>query len=221
MSGHLEILADPIIERAFQEIIVSALRIVPNLAAALVVFVVAAEVGEVLEDAVERAVGATELAGALEDSPLGEVLPAGGVGSALGTAVRYYVLLVALVAIASTLGFEALLVWLVDAATYAPALAGGLLVLVFGVVAAERVTRTLGDGGTGTAVRLTLYAAVALLALEMMGAGGGALGTVVALVVGAVLLAAAIALGLGGAIALGLGGREYVADAIDDLDGDD
>lgn len=214
MTAVLSHVADPLIEHVFREIIVDALRLVPNVVAAIVVFVVAAEVGSALEGVVERAVGRTSLGTVIDDSPMGEVLPDGGVGAALGTAVRYYVLLVALLVIANTLGLVALLGWLAEAARYVPALAGGLLVLVFGVVAVDRLTRGL-EGGTATAVGVVLYAAVGLIALETMGAGTGIAGQLLVFAVGAAVLAAAIAVGLGGAIAIGLGSREYVAATVD------
>lgn len=213
MASPLVSLSDPLVEHAIEELVAESIRLIPNVVAAVVVFVVAAEVGRVLGDAVERGVGHTGTDGLIEDSPLDGVVPGGGVGAALGTAVRYYVILVGLVAAASTLGLSVLTGWLFEAATYAPALAGGLVLLVFGVVAVERATRPMGE--SRRTVRLVLYAAVVLVALETMGAGTGAVGSVAGLVVLGAVLSVAVAVGLGGAIAVGLGGREYAADAIE------
>ncbi|MFB6219547.1 MAG: hypothetical protein ABEH77_10325, partial [Halobacteriaceae archaeon] len=214
MQTPLVSLSSPLVEHAIEELVAESIRLIPNVVAALVVLVVAAEVGELLEDAVERGFDRADVAGLFADSPLDGVVP-GGVGAALGTAVRYYVFLVALLAVARTLGLPVLTGWLIDAAAYVPALVGGLLVLAFGVVAVDRVTRSMA-GGPGRAVRLGLYAAVALVALETMGAGTGAVGTAAVLVAGAAVVAVAVAAGLGGAIAVGLGGREYVAENIED-----
>jgi len=69
MSVPLSHTTDPLIEHAFQEILVDALRIVPNVAAAVVAFVVAAEIGSVLDGVVTRAVGCTRLNAVVADSP--------------------------------------------------------------------------------------------------------------------------------------------------------
>lgn len=218
MVSPLVSLSDPLVEHAIEELVAEGIRLIPNAVAAVVVLVVAAEVGEVLGRVVSRAVGRTGADDLVEDSPLADVIPGGSLGGALGTALRYYLVLVAFVGAANVLGMSALAEWLFQAALYVPALIGGLLVLAFGIVAADRATRSLGD--SAAAVRLVLYAAVALIALDTMGAATGAVGSVASLLVTGAVVAVAVAVGLGGAVAVGLGGREYVADAIEAGEGD-
>jgi hypothetical protein len=215
MSVPLVTVWDPLVEHAFHELLVDALRIVPNAVAALLVLLVATEVGELLDGAVARAVGHTRAEALVADSPVGAALDGEApIADALGTVVRYYVYLLALVTAASILGLPLLVDWTIGALRYAPALLGGVLLLVFGVVAVSRVTdRT---SAASRALRGVLYVAVALVALDTMGADVGVLEALVVPLAGAAVLVVAVALGVGGGIALGLGGREYVAENLPD-----
>ena len=211
MSTPLVTIWDPIVEHAFHELFVSALRVIPNVVAALVVVLLATEVGELLDGVVSRAVGHTRAETLVANSPVGAALDGEApLADALGTVVRYYVYLVALVTAASVLGLPLLVDWTLGALRYAPVLLGGLLLLVFGAVAVSRLTDRASTASR--ALRGVLYGAVALVALDTMGADLGVLRALVVPLAGAAVLVVAVALGVGGGIALGLGGREYVAE---------
>lgn len=196
----------------------------PVIFGALVVLVIGFVVGRVIGDFVGDLIGGFDVGRYLQDTPL-ETLgdTEGEFGRIIGTLVTYYVYLITLLAVADILEVTALSSLLQTFAGYLPALVGGLLVLLVGIWAAERIGRLVDEiddsrltSIAALVVKVFVYYLTITIALSTIGISIEPLTSLFTSFVVAFFGALALALAIGVGLAVGLGGQEYVAENIDD-----
>ena len=197
---------------------------IPVILSALVILVVGFVVGRVVGDLVEDLIGGFGFDGYLRETPLeGIARPAGGLGGIIGTLAEYYIYFLTLLTAAGVLGIPALSRLLNDFAGFVPALIGGVLVLVVGVLIAEFVEDIVASTDTsrltdlvGLGVKLFVYYIAITIALDTVGFDTAVLTNLFTVIVTAFFGALAVALALAVGIGVGWGSKDYVADNIDD-----
>lgn len=195
----------------------------PVVLGALAVLIIGFIAGRVVGDLVAGVVSDFGVSRYLQDTPFEDVGDEYSFSYLVGKLVTYYVYLVTLLAAADILEIGALSSLLNRFASYLPALAAGLLVLLVGVWLAERAAAVVENSDVGRTaylaglgVKLLVYYLTITIALATVGVDVSVLvdlfSTVVITFSGAVGLALAIGVGL----AVGLGGQDFVAENIDD-----
>ena len=207
---------------SIRQMLADVIGFIPSLIGAILILIVGAIVGYLVGEVVRRIVNTVGLDRWARDTPLSDIFEStDGFSRLVGAVVKYYIYLIAVLAAVDTLGIEILSVWLSDAVSYLPALIGGTLLILLGILVADYVTghvrrselaRQTGVGSLiAVGVQVVLYFVVITLGLATMGVNTAILTLLFGIV--AATLGLAIALGVG--IALGLGGKEYVAENID------
>lgn len=196
----------------------------PVVLGALVVLVAGFVVGRIVGDIVTDVVSGFSIGPYLAETPLEPLGDTEGeFGRLVGKLVTYYIYLLTLVAVADILAIGALSTLLNDFAGYLPALFAGLLVLLVGIWAAERVGDLVSESDegrtariAGTVVKVFIYYLTVTIALSTIGVEIAPLTNLFTAFVVAFFGALAIALAIGIGVAVGLGGQDYVAENIDD-----
>lgn len=193
----------------------------PTVLGAIIVLVIGFLIGRVLGGIVADVVGGFGLGGVLAGTPLERFSDSEGeFGHIVGMVVEYYVYLITLLAAADILDIPGLSTLLNTFAGYIPALIGGLVVLVIGILVAEFVEGLVvsaveGRVGrvAGMAVKVFIYYIVVTLALSTIGFDTTVLTSLFTVFVTAFFGTVAIALAIG--VGVGLGSKGYVAEHID------
>jgi hypothetical protein len=196
----------------------------PVILAGVVVLVVGFVVGRIVGDIVADVVGGVGIGRYLRETPLeGLGDTEGEFGRVVGAIVTYYVYLLTLLAVADILAIDALSTLLNTFAGYLPALAAGLVVLLVGIWAAERVGDLVAQMDSGwanrvaaLAVKVLVYYLTVTIALSTVGIDVAPLTNLFTAFVAAFFGALALALAIGIGVAVGLGGQEFVAENLDD-----
>ncbi|MFD1514481.1 mechanosensitive ion channel family protein [Halomarina rubra] len=196
----------------------------PVVLGAVVILVIGFIIGRVAGRIIADIVGGFGLGGYVRGTPLAEpAANAGGFGRIVGKVVEYYVYLLTLLAAAEALQIPALSALLATFAGYIPALVGGLIILVIGILVAEFAEDIVAGVDTsrltsmaGVAVKLFVYYITITIALDTIGFDTTVLTTLFTGVVAAFLGAFALALAIGIGLGVGLGSKDYVAENIDD-----
>lgn len=196
----------------------------PVILGAVVVLIVGFVVGRVVGDIVADVVSGFHIGPRLRDTPLEQFGDQEGeFGRIVGLLVTYYVYLLTLLAVADIVEIDALSELLDTFASYLPALVGGLVVLLVGIWAAERVGDLVAESDDGAAaryaglaVKLLVYYVTITIALAAIGFETFVLASLFTAFFVAFFGAAAIALAIGAGVALGLGGQDYVEENIGD-----
>lgn len=196
----------------------------PIIFSAVIILVIGFVIGRNLGDIIANIVSGFGLDGYARGTPLeGVTTSTGGVGNAVGKLVEYVVYFLALLAAADTLGIPALSQLLNEFAAFAPALIGGLLVLVVGVFVADLLEGIVASTDAsrlttlvGLAVKLFVYYITITIALDTVGFDTDVLTTLFTTVVTAFFGALGVALALAVGIGVGWGSKDYVAANIDD-----
>jgi len=196
----------------------------PVIFGAIVVLVVGFVVGRVVGDIVADVVSGFRIGPRLRDTPLEQFGDQEGeFGRIVGLLVTYYVYLLTLLAVADIVEIDALSDLLDTFASYLPALVGGLVVLLVGIWAAERIGDLVAESDEGAAtryaglaVKLLVYYVTVTIALAAIGFETFVLASLFTAFVVASFGAAALALAIGAGVALGLGGQDYVERNIGD-----
>jgi hypothetical protein len=195
----------------------------PRIVAAIIILLIGWGIGRVVARVVAEVADRVELDKAVLKTPLGDLL--GGtekaISKAFGTLAAWFVYAVAILTAADVLAIDTLSVWVAEAVSYLPALIGGLLIIVLGLVVGdfvgdviertEAVTDTRYTEWFALGARLIFYFTAIVIGLGTMGVETDIL----------LVFAQAVAYGLGAALAIGLGvaigwgGKDYVAANID------
>jgi len=196
----------------------------PVVLGALVILVAGFIVARIIGDIVANVVGGFSVGPYLAETPLEPLSDTEGeFGRLVGRLVTYYIYLLTLVAVADILAIGALSTLLNGFAAYLPALIAGLLVLLVGIWAAERIGDLVGESDdsrtahiAGLLVKVLIYYLTVTIALSTIGIEITPLTNLFTAFAVAFFGALAIALAIGIGVAVGLGGQDYVAENIDD-----
>lgn len=195
----------------------------PTVLGALAVLIVGFGIGRLLGDRVAALVGDLGIGSYLRNTPVADVGDERSFGYLVGKLVTYYVYLLTLLAVADILEITALTSVLNRFASYLPALAAGLLVLLVGVWLAERAAEIVADSGDGRpahlasiAVKLLIYYLTVTIALATVGVDTSVLTNLFSAFAIALFGSLGLALAIGVGLAVGLGGKDFVAENIDD-----
>lgn len=204
------------------DLLANLAEFLPTVLGAIVVLVIGFLIGRVLGGIVADVVGGFGIGGVVQGTPLERFGDSEGeFGRIVGMIVEYYVYLITLLAAADILDIPGLSTLLNTFAGYVPALIGGLIVLVVGVLVAEFVgglvvSAVEGRVGriAGMAVKVFIYYVVVTLALSTIGFDTTVLTNLFTVFVTAFFGTLAIALAIGFGIGVGLGSKDYVAENI-------
>lgn len=209
--------------------VLGSLDILPALLVALVVLLVGLYVAKKTEPVVARVARRADADGLVRRTPLAPVFGDrdGAVARALGAIAKYYVFLVAVFAALEHIGFTHVTQWLASGIDYLPVFVGGLALFVVGFVVADHAAGVARDSETAArlgdpdlvadGVKVTLYAIVAVVALDTLGASVG----IVHVVAEAFAFGAGLALALAVAYVIVQRNRDRIEPAAKDLVGDD
>ena len=207
-----------VLTRSFQELGVGLLGFLPNIIVALIIFVVGWVVAVLLSHVVAHVVGALKVDNALKSANFDEVLGRAGIrlntGHFLGELVKWFVIVVFLVATLDVLGLTQVNAFLQNVVlAYIPQVIAAALILLIAAVIAEALRKAVIHGAKAAGIDaagllggLTKWAVwifAILIALSQLGIADFFARTLFT----GVVVALAIALGL----AFGLGGQEAAA----------
>lgn len=216
-----------VLTESFQGLWGQVISFVPSLVVALIIFIVGWVVGAVLGRWVAEVVRAVKIDRALKGLNIDELLERGGFkldsGLFVGGLVKWFVIVVFLVASVDVLGLEGINFFLRDVVLgYLPNVIGASIILLLAAVIAELVQKVVvGGAKAAKAPAAELYGGVArwaiwifalLAALDQLGIAEPFVQT---LFTGAIAM-----LALAGGLAFGLGGRDAAARYIEKLRGD-
>lgn len=213
-----------VLTRSFQDLSTGVISYIPSLLVAIVIFVIGWLVGAGLARIVAQIVRAARVDQALKSAGFGDVLSRAGftldTGAFLGSLVKWFVVVVFLVASLDVLGLTQVNAFLRDVVlSYLPQVIVAVLILLVAAVIAQ-VVQTLVTGAAkaaemhsarflGTAARYAIWIFAVLAALDQLQVATAFVQT---LFTGFVV---AIALALG--LSFGLGGQEAAARYIERL----
>lgn len=210
-----------VLQQSFYGLLYGVVAFLPNLLFAIIIFVIGWFVGTLLGRAVSEAVRAVKVDHALKSAGIDEVVSRAGYslnsGAFLGALVKWFVIIVFLLASLQTLGLTQVTLFLqlgllpflgkVIVAVLIILVAAVIAEVAQGVVAgAARAAGVRSAGVAGTVARYSIWVFAVLVALDTLGVGPYFQTLFTGLVV-----ALAIAFGL----AFGLGGQDAAARAIE------
>ena len=213
-----------VLRQSFQEVWTNFAIFIPKFIVAAIIFVIGWMVGAILGRLVAQVVAALKIDNALKSAGLDEIAERGGfklsAGGFLGGLVKWFIIIVFLVASLDVLGLSQVNLFLQNVVLlYLPQVIVAVLILLLSVVIAEFVrdviigaARTAGIGGAnflGNTAKWAIWIFAFLAALGQLGVAAAFLQTLFAGVV--------IALSLAFGLAFGLGGQETAARSLDKL----
>jgi len=213
-----------VLQRSFQNLWIAVVDYVPYILGAIVIFVIGWIIGAILGRLVAQIVRALHVDNALRSAGFEEVFNKAGfglnVGRFLGELVKWFVIVVFLVAALEVLGLQQVNAFLQGVVLlYLPRVFVAVLILLFAVVIAELArnvvvasARAAGAHAVnllGAVTKWSIWVFAALVAVSQLGIGSAFLQTLFTGVV--------VALSLGFGLAFGLGGKEAAADYIQKL----
>lgn len=212
---------------SFQDIGIEVLNFLPNLIVGIIIFVLGWVIGAVLGRLVERVVHMLNVDWALRTTGISEVVEKAGfradAGAFIGGLVKWFIIIVFLVATLDVLGLEQVNLFLQEAVlVYLPQVIVAVLILVVGAVLAEVVQRMVIGGARAAGVKTAnflgrvskwvIWVIAILAALFQLG--------IAAPLVQTLFTGLVIALSLAIGLAFGLGGQDAAARYIDRVRGD-
>jgi hypothetical protein len=199
------------------------LEYVPRVAGAVVILLIGWAIGRLLGRGVSRLLERAGIADRLGKTLVGRALTRSGVTSTrfLELLVRWFVYLVAVLAVVDVLQIAPLTAFMTSVVEYLPSFISGIFILLFGLVIADFVGDAVAVIGReakiefapilSLAVKLFLYLTVIIIALATMKIDV----TILNEFAKATAWGTAIGISIGLGIAFGLGLRDYVAKNVD------
>ena len=211
-----------VIQSSFTDLWATVAQYVPSIVAALVIFVIGWIVGIVLYRAVVQVVKVLRVDDALKAAGLNDAAKEAGinldVGRFLGTLVKWFVVIVFLVAALDVLGLSRVTIFLQQVVLlYLPQVIGAALILILAAVVAEVVKNLVAGSAraagahtanlAGTVAKWAVWVVAVLTALTQLNVAPEFLQTLFT----GLVVALALAFGL----SFGLGGKEAAARTIE------
>ncbi len=206
------------IQQSFQEVWNNFVVFLPNILLAVIIFAIGWVIGSILGRVVAQVIAALRVDRALESAGFVAMLAKGGVdfsaSGLLGALVKWFVIVVSLLAVVDVLGLDQVGVFLESVVLYyLPQVVVAVLILLIAAVLADFVQKLVVNsaragglssaGLLGSVAKWAIWAFAFLVALSHLGVAAVFMQTLFAGVV------VALALGLG--LAFGLGGQEEAA----------
>lgn len=203
---------------SFQNLLMGIVEYIPNIVVALVIFVLGWLVGSALGRIVTQVVHSLKLDSALKNTGLNDAVERAGfsldTGAFLGALVRWFFIIVFLVASLDVLGLNEVNAFLTSVVlAYLPQVIVAVLIILVGAVVAQLVRDIVvgaakaagvhGSGFVGSVAKWAIWIFAILAALEQLQVATAFL----QILFTGIVVAAALALGL----AFGLGGQEAAA----------
>lgn len=212
------------IQQSFQEVWLNFVVFLPNILVAIIVFIIGWVVGAILGRIVAQIVEALKVDNALRSAGFEEAINRGGfrmsAGGLLGGLVKWFFIVVFLIASLEVLGLNQVGVFLREIVlVYLPQVIVAVLVLLIAAVLAEFVKKLVAGAARaadmhsahflGTVAKWAIWVFAFLVALAQLGVATAFVQTLFAGVV--------VALSLGFGLAFGLGGQAAAARYIEQL----
>ncbi len=212
---------------SFQNLWVGVVNFIPNLVVALVILVVGWLIGALLGKAIAQIFRSLKIDEALRRAGLETFLHRGGIrldsGAFIGALVKWFVIVVFLVASFDVLGLVQVNIFLQDVVLgYLPRVIVAALVLLVGGVVGDVASRAITAAGrtasvssahfAGAVAKWAIWIFVILVAFSQLGIGAAFSQTLFT----GIVIAISLALGL----SFGLGGQEAASRFIEKLRGD-
>ena len=212
------------IQQSFQEVWLNFVVFLPNILVAIIVFIIGWVVGAILGRIVAQVVEALKVDNALRSAGFEEAINRGGfrmsAGGLLGGLVKWFFIVVFLIASLEVLGLNQVGVFLREVVlVYLPQVIVAVLVLLIAAVLAEFVKKLVAGAARaadmhsahflGTVAKWAIWVFAFLVALAQLGVATAFVQTLFAGVV--------VALSLGFGLAFGLGGQAAAARYIEQL----
>ncbi len=209
------------IQQSFQEVWTNFVTFVPQIIVAAIIFIIGWIVGAILGRVVAQVVDALKVDSALKSAGVDEALSRGGfklnAGMLLGGLIKWFVVLVFLVAALDVLGLSQVNTFLYEVVLlYIPQVIVAVLILLLAAVIGEVVRNVVsgsaraahlnGANFLGSIAKWAIWIFAFLAALAQLGVAAAFVQTLFAGVV--------VALSLGFGLAFGLGGQEEAARAL-------
>ena len=201
-----------VFKQSIQDISAGLIQFIPDLFAALVIFIIGWIVGAVLGRIVSQIIKSIKVDNALRGAGLEEVFNRAGFnldsGRFLGGLVKWFVVIVFLVASLEVLGLSQVTIFLQLVLLYIPNVIVAVLILLAAAVIADVMQNVVvgsakaGNFGSahflGTVTRWSIWIFAILAALSQLGVASAFVQTIFTGVVVALSLALGLAFGLGG-----------------------
>lgn len=212
------------IQQSFQEVWLNFVVFVPNIVVAIVIFIIGWIVGAILGRIVAQVVEALKVDNALRSAGFEEAVNRGGfslsAGGVLGGLVKWFVIIVFLMAAVEVLGLQQVSVFLQEVVLlYLPQVIVAVLILLIAAVLAEFVKNLVTGAARaadmhsahflGSIAKWSIWIFAFLAALAQLGVASAFVQTLFAGVV--------VALSLGFGLAFGLGGQDAAAKYLEHL----
>ena len=211
-----------VLTQSFQNLWLGVISFVPNLVVALVIFVFGWIVGALLGRVVAQVVRSLKVDHALSSTGLDEALNQAGfkldTGAFLGGLVKWFLVIVSLLAAVNILGLTQVSSFLRDVLLYIPNVVVAAMILLIAALVADTVEHVVRGsvqaagfkGGTvGVVVRWAIWTFAVIAALLQLGIAAD----LIRILITGFVAALAVAFGL----AFGLGGKEHAAAFIEDM----
>lgn len=208
-----------VLEQSFQQLVSGIVTFIPNLLFAIVIFIIGWVVGSILGRVLNQVVKAIKVDQALKSAGVEDVLARAGFGldsgKFLGGLVKWFIIIVFLVASLEVLGLTQVNIFLQQVVLlYLPQVIVAVLILLVAAVIAEIVQNVVTGAAKaagmansarflGTTARWAIWVFAALAALGQLGIATAFVQTLFTGIVVALSLAFGLAFGLGGQEAAG------------------
>lgn len=207
-----------VLQQSFQNLLSGVVSFIPNLVVAVVIFVIGWLIGSILARVVEQIIKAIRVDNALRSAGLEDVLSRAGItlnsGGFLGALVKWFVIVVFLVAALEVLGLSQVNAFLQQVVLlYLPQVIVAVLILLVAAVVADVMRRVVISSAKaagmmsahflGVVTQWAIWVFAALTALGQLGVASPFVQTLFTGIVVAVSLAFGLAFGLGGQDAAG------------------
>ena len=202
-----------VLEASFSSLLFGLVTFIPNLVVAVVIFVIGWLIGVGLGRVVDQVVAALRVDQALRSAGVDRVVERAGFrlnsGGFLGALVKWFFIVVFLVAALDVLGLPVVTVFLRDVVlSYLPQVIAAVLILLVAAVVAQAAERVVAGSARaanlssanllGSVARWAIWLFAVLAALEQLQVAPGFVQTLFTGIVVAIALALGLSFGLGG-----------------------
>ena len=214
-------------QTAFADMWFTIMQFLPNIIAAIIIFIIGWIVGVVLYRVVEQIVKVLRIDDALKAAGVNEAARDAGinlnVGALLGTLVQWFIVIVFLVTALEVLGLSRVTIFLQQVVLlYLPQVIVAVLILILAAIVAEAAKNIIAGSAraagahsgnlAGTVAKYAIWVTAVLAVLNQLGVATEFVQTLFTGIV--------VALALGFGLAFGLGGKEAAARTIERVRGE-